>query len=278
MARMVSADGVSLYVEESGRGHPILFIHEFAGNQRSWMRQVDHFSRGFRCITFSARGYPPSDVPTELANYSQDRAVSDAIDVLDALSVEQAHVVGLSMGGFCALHLGLRHPHRVTALVVASVGYGAHPDRQATFREECEDMAATILANGLPEFAQRYALGPARIPLRIKDPLGWAEFVSVLAGNSGVGMAMTMRGVQKARPSLYDLTAELRQLTIPTLLLVGEEDPESIAPSAMLQQTLPSATLSLLPATGHTLNLEDPDVFNALVEEFLTAVARPASA
>jgi pimeloyl-ACP methyl ester carboxylesterase len=114
--------------------------------------------------------------------------------------------------------------------------------------------------------------------LRIKDPPGWAEFVSVLAGNSGVGMAMTMRGVQKTRPSLYDLTAELRQLTIPTLVLVGEQDPESIEPSAMLQQTLPSATLSLLPATGHTLNLENPDVFNALVQEFLTAVARPAIA
>ena len=269
MASVVASDGASLSVQDSGRGHPVLFIHEWAGNHRSWKHQVGYFGNAYRCITYDARGYPSSTVNAEQLHYSQDRAVADAIDVLDSLSVERAHIIGLSMGGFCALHLGLRHPDRVAALVVASVGYGAHPDRQAAFRQECEQMSATVLAEGPGTFARHYALGPARVPLRDKDPAGWDEFVSVLSLNSGTAMAMTMRGVQAARPSLYDVTAELRRLTIPTLLLVGGLDTESVEPTAMLGRTIPSATVSVLPGTGHAINLEEPDRFNKLAEDFL---------
>ncbi len=112
MPAIVTDDGVTLHAEETGRGEPLLFVHEFAGDHRSWEPQVRFFSAAYHCLTYAARGYPPSDVPTDPAAYSQERAVADAIAVLDGLAIDQAHVVGLSMGGFTALHLVLGHPER----------------------------------------------------------------------------------------------------------------------------------------------------------------------
>ena len=119
MPAIVTDDGVRLHAEETGQGEPLLFVHEFAGDHRSWEPQLRFFSAAYHCITYAARGYPPSDVPTDPAAYSQERAVADAIAVLDRLAIGKAHVVGLSMGGFTALHLVLGHPERVSSAVVA---------------------------------------------------------------------------------------------------------------------------------------------------------------
>src|SRR4051794_11079803 len=148
MAHVSADDGVQLYVEETGAGFPVLFVHEFAGDHRSWGPQVRALSRRYRCVTYNARGYPPSDVPEDQSAYSQARAVADAVAVLDALEIERAHVVGLSMGGFATLHLGLRHPERARSLVVAGVGYGARPELRQAFREESGATADAFARNG----------------------------------------------------------------------------------------------------------------------------------
>ncbi len=265
-------DGVKLYYEETGSGFPLLFIHEFAGDYRSWEPQVRAFSRRYRCITYNARGYPPSDVPPSLASYSQARAVGDAVAVLDHLAVAQAHIVGLSMGGFCTLHFGLRHPERARSLVVAGCGYGAPPDKQQSFRAECEAIAGAFAAEGSARVAERYAVGPARVQFQNKDPRGWGEFARQLAEHSAEGSALTMRGVQRERPSLYDLADELRQLCVPTLIVTGDEDEGCLEPDLMLKRAIPAAALVVLPRTGHTCNLEEPELFNRTVQDFLSAV------
>jgi pimeloyl-ACP methyl ester carboxylesterase len=250
----------------------VLLVHEFAGDHRSWEPQVRALSRRYRCITYNARGYPPSDVPEDPAAYSQGRAVADAVAVLDALEVDRAYVVGLSMGGFATLHLGLRHPDRARALVVAGCGYGAHPERRAAFRDESTVVADAFAAEGAAEVAKRYAVGPARVQLQNKDPRAWAEFAAQLAEHSPEGSALTMRGVQRERPSLYDLAGELRELTVPTLIVAGDEDEGCLEPSLMLKRTIPSAGLAVLPKTGHTCNLEEPEAFNRLVRTFFADV------
>lgn len=264
--------GVSLHVEEIGSGPNLLFIHEFAGDHRSWTLQVRHFARRFRCITYSARGYPPSSVPTDPTLYSQQHAVQDALDVLDALDVESAHVVGLSMGGFCALHLALQVPERVQSAVIAGVGYGAEYDQREAFREECELIARAFEEEGSAAVAARYAVGPARVQFQNKDPLGHAEFAAMLAEHSNVGSAFTMRGFQKERPSLFDFTEELSRLSVPLLILVGDEDEGAVNASVALKRMIPSSGLMVLPRSGHTLNLEEPGLFNSTVESFLTSV------
>ena len=261
-----------LHWEATGSGEPILFIHEYAGDHRSWAGQVAHFSPRYRCITYAARGYPPSEVPRDVEAYSQAHAVEDAVAVLDAAHVERAHVVGLSMGGFAALHLVLRHPGRVISCVAAGVGYGAQPERQEQFRRESMAIAEAIERDGMAKFAEGYAVGPARVQLQNKRPDAWREFAAALAGHNPIGAANTMRGVQGTRPSLYALTDELRAVRTPLLILAGDEDEGSLEPSLMLKRTIPTAGLAVLPRTGHTLNLEEPERFNENVERFIDAV------
>ena len=272
MGRATSDGGVRLHYEEAGEGTPVLFVHEFAGDHRSWEPQVRALARRHRCVTFAARGYPPSDVPTDPAAYSQDLAVADALAVLDHLGIERAHVVGLSMGAFATLHLGLRHPGRTASLVVAGCGYGAHPDARESFRAESQAIADAFQRQGAAGVAPTYAAGPARVQFQNKDPRGWEEFVRQLSEHSAEGSALTMRGVQRERPSLYDLTDELRALEVPTLLMVGDEDEGCLEANLMLKRTIPSAGLAVLPRTGHTLNLEEPELFHRLVGDFLTTV------
>ena len=272
MSSVSTDDGVRLHYEETGEGEPVLFVHEFAGDHRSWEPQVRALSRRHRCIAYAARGYPPSDVPDGLDAYSQDRAVADALAVLDAAGVERAHIVGLSMGGFCTLHLGLRCPERALSLVVAGVGYGSQPERQEAFRAESAVIARAFRDEGPAQVAERYAVGPARVQFQNKDPRGWAEFAQALAGHDATGAELTMLGVQARRPSLYDLTDELARMTTPVLLVNGDEDEGCLEPGLMLKRTIPTAGLVLLPRTGHTVNLEEPELFNRLVGDFIATV------
>jgi pimeloyl-ACP methyl ester carboxylesterase len=202
--------------------------------------------------------------------------MEDAVAVLDGLSIGRAHVVGLSMGGFTALHLTLRHPERVRSAVVAGAGYGAAPERAEAFRAECAATAAAFEAEGAAQVAQRYAVGPARVQFQNKNPRGWAEFAAALAQHSALGSALTMRGVQAARPSLYALRDELAGIRTPLLVLTGDEDEGCLETVLMLKRTIPSSGLAILPQTGHTANLEEPERFNAVVDSFLADVERGA--
>jgi len=274
MSHVTAQDGTRLHVEENGTGAALLFIHEFAGDHRSWAPQVSHFQARYRCVTYAARGYPPSDVPTDLGAYSQQQAVEDALAVLDGLGIDRAHVVGLSMGGFCALHLGLQAPERTLSLLIAGCGYGAAPEAEERFRRESAMIAETFRAAGAAAVAPRYAVGPARVQLQNRNPGAWATFVDQLAQHDSEGAALTMLGVQMRRPSLYGLRDELGAMRVPMLILAGDEDDGCLDASLMLKRTIPTAGLAVLPRTGHTCNLEDPATFNRALEEFLDAVTR----
>jgi len=272
MPYAITDDGVKLYCEETGTGTPVIFVHEFAGDYRSWEPQVRHFGRRYRVISFNARGYPPSDVPEAASAYSQNRATDDIVAVLDHLRIERAHIVGLSMGGFATLHFGFRHPTRARSLTVAGCGYGAEPAQRETFRAEAETIAAFIKNEGMAAFAEKYAYGPSRVQYENKDPRGFAEFKALLAGLSQTGLANTQLGCQRERPSLYDLAEQMKVLTLPTLILTGDEDFPCLAPGILMKRNIPTAALSIMPNCGHAVNLEDPDGFNAIVGDFLAQV------
>ena len=272
MPHTPSSDGTRLYYEEAGTGYPVLFIHEFAGDHRSWEPQLRHFARRYRCIAYNARGYPPSDVPEDGEAYSQAHAVADAIAVLDHLAIERAHVVGLSMGGFATLHIGLRYPARASALVVAGCGYGAPGDARAGFQRETHAVAERLEREGAAAVGADYALGPTRVQFQAKDPRGWAAFRDSLTGHSARGTANTLRGVQARRPSLYDLEEDLSALTVPTLLITGDEDEPCLDANIYLKRTIPTAGLVVIPKSGHTINLEEPDAFNQACAAFFAQV------
>jgi len=260
MTKITTDDGVQLHVEESGSGTPIVFVHEFAGDYRSWEPQMRYFAHSYRVVAYNARGWPPSDVPDDAAMYSQQRAADDIRAVMDGLGVDKAHVVGLSMGGFAMLHFGLNYPDRALSLTVAGCGYGAEKDRRQQFRDEADHSAAKLRRDGMAAYADVYAYGPTRVQFENKDPRGFQEFKDMLKEHSAEGSALTQLGVQKERPSLFDLEERLREVTTPMLVVTGDEE------------TVPSAALFVMPNSGHTINLEEPAMFNRAVHDFIAQV------
>ncbi len=273
-----AAGGVRLYCEETGSGAPVVFVHEFGGDFRSWEPQLRHFSRRYRCIAFNARGYPPSDVPENPAAYGQDRAADDIAAALDRFGVSRAHVVGLSMGGFAALHFGMRHPPRARTLVVAGAGYGAPPDSHAAFAEASRANARRIEEEGMAAFVAAYCETESRLTLKRKDPRGFAEFLARFSEHSAVGAVMHMRCVQGRRPSLWDLADRLRRLEMPVLVAAGDSDGDCLETGIFLKRTVPDCAFWLCPDTGHALNLEEPDAFNRALAAFFSAAERRSPA
>ena len=271
MPHLTTDDNVKLFYEESGSGVPVVFVHEFAGDYRSWETQMRHFARSYRCIAYNARGYPPSDVPADGERYSQDRARDDIRAVLDTLKIDKAHIVGLSMGGFAALHFGFTYTERARSLVVAGCGYGAAPNQRQQFAAEAE-AAARKFEEGMAKAVEAYALGPTRVQFQNKDPRGWQEFAHQLAEHSSEGSARTLRGVQKRRPSLFDLVDRMKAITVPTLVMTGDEDWPCLEPALLMKRTIPTAALVVMPNAGHTINLEEPAAFNQHLADFLRAV------
>jgi pimeloyl-ACP methyl ester carboxylesterase len=272
MPLMTAPDGVKLYYEEVGSGTPVVFVHEFAGDHRSWEPQLRYFARCYRCIVFNARGYPPSDVPQDREKYSQDNARDDIRAILDGLAIARAHIVGLSMGGFATLHFGLQYPERALSLVVAGCGYGAQPGKREQFQREVEGTAETIAIQGMAKAAEGYARGPTRVQFQNKDPRGWAEFAAQLAEHSATGSSLTMLGVQRRRPSLYDLVDRMQRLTVPTLIVTGDEDEACLEPGLLMKRSIRTAGLVVIPNSGHTINLEEPALFNRACGDFFHQV------
>ena len=272
MPSIATDDGVRLHYEEAGSGTPIVFVHEFAGDSRSWEPQLRHFSRRYRGIAYDARGYPPSDVPEDFERYSQARARDDIRCVLDGLSIAKAHVVGLSMGAFASLHFGMQYPDRALSITVAGGGYGAHPAQYADFQAAARGNAKLIRAKGMAHFAATYGYGPTRVQFQNKDPRGFAEYIEQLSAHSALGSANTNLGYQGRRPSLFDLSADMQRMRVPTLIMAGDEEEPCLEACLLMKRCIPTAGLAILPRSGHGINLEEPALFNSLLENFLHQV------
>ena len=157
-----------------------------------------YFSRSHRCVTFSARGYPPSDVPSDPARYGQDIVRGDVIAIMDALGIAKAHIVGHSMGAYTALHIGMRHPERCISVTAAGCGWGsvADPATREAMRKQAAETAQMFLDKGMAAAAALYADNPTRLTQKYKDPRGYAEFARMLSEHSAQGHALTMSMLQ----------------------------------------------------------------------------------
>jgi pimeloyl-ACP methyl ester carboxylesterase len=272
MPHITAGDGVKLYYEEAGQGTPILFVHEFMGEYRSWEAQMRYFSRRYRCIAYNARGYPPSDVPERIEDYSFEHQRAGILAMLDGLKIARAHIVGLSMGAFATFYFGMKWPERALSLTLAGIGSGSMPEARAKFRQESEAAATKLLAEGWGKSADVRGNSPTRVQLQNKDPRGYAEFIALVRQHSAKGSALTLQGYQALRPSLGDFKAEMAKCTVPALVISGDEDEPCLDASLMLKRHMPSAGLAFMPQTGHACNLEEPEMFNMLCEKFFHQV------
>ena len=273
MPKISAADGTRLYVEEIGSGTPVVFVHEYAGDYRNFEPQLRYLCRQHRCVTYSQRGYPPSDVPSDPARYSQAIARDDVIAVMDALGIDKAHVVGHSMGAYTALHVGIKYPQRCLSVTAAGCGWGSTPD--PVKREAMKTLAAEtgkmFADEGIAAAAAKYADAPMRQAYKHKDPRGWAEFARMLAEHSAEGHAHTMLNLQLKRPTLWEMEAELSAFSVPLLVIVGDEDDLCLDGSVFLKRTAPTAALLVVPRAGHTINSEEPAAVNTALAELFSA-------
>lgn len=272
MPYVTADDGIRLYYEEAGRGTTILFVHEFLGEYRSWEAQVRTFSRRYRCIAYNARGYPPSDVPSLLEDYSFEHQRAGIRAMLDALRIDKAHVVGLSMGAFASFYFGMQWPERALSLILAGIGSGSRPEGRTKFRQESEARAERLLAEGFEKHAESLCLSPTRVQLQNKNPRAYAEFLGLVKQHSAKGSALTLKGYQARRPQLQDFREQMGKSTVPTLIVSGDEDEPCLEASLMLKRAMPSSGLVVMPQTGHACNLEEPELFNLLCEQFFHQV------
>jgi pimeloyl-ACP methyl ester carboxylesterase len=267
---IAAVNGIEIHYESVGEGFPVVFCHEFASNSRSFAAQVRHFARRYRVVTWNYRGYPPSSVPSDPAAYSQDLVVDDLRGLLDSLSIAEAHIVGAATGSNVALNFAIGHPDRTRSLVVGGVGVGSF-DREP-WLAAAQEMADDIAGNGIDAIVRRVSTASQRRPLRTKDPKGWEEFLAILRELSPQGAELSMRGVMMKRKPVTELEAAIAALAMPLFVMVGDQDAPAFESSLFVYRKVRRAALAVLPASGHDLPAEEPELFNRLVGDFLCAV------
>jgi pimeloyl-ACP methyl ester carboxylesterase len=261
-------NGVALYYELAGTGTPLVLVHGFACGIRSWDPQVRAFSPSRGIITYDVRGHGISEAPREAAAYSQAISVEDLHGLLTLLGIRQAVVGGLSMGGNIALNFTLAHPEMVTKLILADTGAGS--DSAADWITAVHAFADTLEQRGMEAFADMACAAPLFARYIAQGPTAERFIRSCLMTHRAHGLAHTAREVLARRPPIYSLESCLRQLRVPTLLLVGEHDEPCVKIHRFMADCLEGSEHIVVRDAGHLTNLEAPDTFNAAVDRFLT--------
>ena len=263
-------NGVDLYYEATGEGAPLVLCHEFAGDMRAWEPQVRSLARRYRVVAYNYRGYPPSEVPEAPEAYGPECFVADLLGLIDSLGLDRVHLAGLATGGNLVLNFALAHPDRVRSLIVAGAGAGT-VDRPA-WLEAARRFADDIARDGSEGIVANVAEAPQRVIFRTKDPRGWQEFVDGMRRLSPIGAEHVMREVLIPRAPVFELAEGIRRLSMPILVMCGDQDAPAFESSRFIRDTAPHAGLAVAPMCGHTLNSEEPELFNRIAGSFLAAV------
>lgn len=253
----LNANGINLHFDDAGSGPPIVLVHGFADSGLLWRPQLEHFQDRFRLITMDMRGHGRTGAPQDLGLYTQDQVVEDVRAIMDHVGVERAVVGGHSLGGYTALRFVQRYPDRVRGLILSGTGPGYR--RQAGARDWTatgEKQAADFAARGLDTVVDARKDGFGRH--------GGDEPVS----HTLRGLAYVRLGVMRMPPLV-----ECTEITAPTLILVGDGDTPFHNSSQYMAAKIPNATGPVvIENASHWANFDQPDQWNAAVEEFLKAL------
>ncbi len=267
---VANIEGVDINYLDEGEGRPIMLIHGFSSNLKSWDEQMPALSSRYRVVRYDCRGHGKSESPADPAAYSQEILVREALGLLDELGIDRACVCGHSMGGNVALHMAINHPDRVDASIVACTGSGSSKDDG--FKERFQVIAEMLDRGELDQFTETLLSAPSFSVFGRLRPDILEKQREWLLGNDARGLANTIRGVQMKRPSIMSLEEKLKNLNVPSLILVGDEDIPCTEPAYFMHKHIPRSKLVVFPQTGHILNLERPSDFNREVMVFLREV------
>lgn len=261
-------DGLTLHVEQSSDGAPLVLLHGFTGSGRSWDGIRERLAAGRRIITLDLPGHGLSSAPPDSARYALRRLADDVVRVLDVLELRQVALAGYSLGGRAALRVALQHPRRVAALVLESCSPGiADPAERAQRAWDDAALADALERDGLAAFVQRWEQLPLWQSQAALPEADRARQRAIRVGGSAAGLAASLRGAGVAMEP--DATPDLPQLAIPTLLVAGALDAKYAALATRLATVLPRAQLAIVEGAGHAVHLERPAEFASLVGQFL---------
>lgn len=267
-ATRIDVDGVHYAVREWGAGPPLVLLHGFTGRGALWRDHAAALAARFRVIAPDLLGHGDSAAPADPARYAMPRALADLAALLDALGVDRAALLGYSFGGRIALAFAVELPERVAALALEGASPGiADPDERAARRAADAALAARLERDGLATFVDAWMAQPlfatqARLPAAVR-----AAARAQRLRNDPTGLAACLRGLGTgSQPSYWH---RLHQLPMPTLLLAGAHDAKFQRLARAMHESIPDATLRLVPGAGHTTHLENPTAFRGLAGGFL---------
>jgi 2-succinyl-6-hydroxy-2,4-cyclohexadiene-1-carboxylate synthase len=268
-------NGLEFNLEMEGDGPPLLLLHGFTGSLRAWDDLRARMRLDAQLIALDLIGHGQSASPPETGRYSLEWCARDLLSLLDALHIARASVLGYSMGGRVALHFGVAHPERIRTLILESASPGIADAAERARRIESDNVLADrILANGLAAFVDEWEQVPLlALQPHVGDAVRERQHALRLA-NDPLGLANSLRGMGAGRQQ--PLWVHLPQLDVPVQLIVGERDSRYVAVAQRMSEMLPRAALAVVPAAGHTVHLDQPAVFSALVGEALTNRVTPA--
>ncbi|HET7034706.1 MAG TPA: 2-succinyl-6-hydroxy-2,4-cyclohexadiene-1-carboxylate synthase [Thermomicrobiaceae bacterium] len=266
-----TVNGLALNVEMSGSGPPLVLLHGFTGSAATWRDLARSWGASFTTIAVDLIGHGASDAPADPARYRMEHCAADLVALFDRLGLDRPAVLGYSLGGRVALHLELAAPERVGRLILesASPGIADSAERAARTRAD-EALADSIERDGLPAFVARWERLPLFASQERLPPAARERHRAQRLSNSPLGLANSLRGTGAG--AMEPVVDRLAELQMPTLLVVGELDDKYVALAGALEHAIPGARLAIVPDAGHAVHLEQPEVFERLVYEFITRV------
>jgi 2-succinyl-6-hydroxy-2,4-cyclohexadiene-1-carboxylate synthase len=262
---------ITLNVDQSGAGRPLLLLHGFTGSAATWMPLIEALPPHFRTIAPDLIGHGRSDSPPDAERYRMERCVADLLAVLDVLQIERADMLGYSMGGRVALHLAAAAPDRIGALVLesSSPGIADAAERQARVVADAA-LADSIEREGLAAFVERWENLPLFGSQAVLPEDRRTRLHSQRLHNNPLGLANSLRGMGAGRQA--SLWEQLASLQVPSLLIAGDLDAKYRVLAGQMAAILPNARAVIVPEAGHAVHLEQPQAFAKNVIEFLEAI------
>lgn len=261
-----NGDVLTAYHDE-GHGDPFVLVHGFTGSKLDFHDQLQWFTGTHRVLAPDQRGHGESSNFGHVDAYSFDVLAEDLAGFLDALDVERCHLLGHSMGGMVAIRFALRHPQRLNSLILMDTLAEPLPMFSKTIRDQ---LAKDVRANGCA----------SRVNMLREMPMGDAQ----KRGIDFLGSVEHWRRIElklsqmdpEAWVALSDeithqksLLAELRALTLPTTIIVGEHDVPFVEPSARMAAAIPNARLETIPLAAHSPQYENADAWRRTIEAHL---------
>jgi pimeloyl-ACP methyl ester carboxylesterase len=247
-------NGIDIYYEDHGSGEPVLMTHGYASTSAMWRPQIEALTQRYRLIAWDMRGHGETDSPEEQSAYSEAHTVEDMAALLRHLGIEQAVIGGLSLGGYMSLGFNLAHPEMVKALILCDTGPGyRNPQAREGWNQTAFRRAERFEERGLDALGASPEVEAARRRHR-----------------SAAGLARSARGMLAQFDSR--VIESLDTISVPTLIVVGENDTPFLAGSDYMANKIPNARKVVIPDAGHAANIDQPEAFNRAVLEFLDAV------